>query len=328
MVLSQTDLDNFIIALPTQRVCFASLGSFGSVWHAYIAFIWKFAAWTDSDEEEPIQSCGLPVRAAWLNGWPPAARTCSKVPRWGMEPTGWWPWKIVARSLENWSVCEDLPLPPRTVWCCQGGGTPWRRRWTCKNCRPAAFVSAVGQCAEPQEQPGAARHTRMRHSACTSAAFADNGKWRNPQCKKHADRCGRWVNGSIITTIGTTGVDAAGRLPERQNLWSTVDCRRWDWCPGGGNLEARDSAKIFGELCGSGEMSWLRCARAVSLLRPGDYLVHVAANDNYFISASEYQAKYVELGTWTADVALGVWHDAPPHSSLLPCLQKNLVSVC
>ena len=44
--------------------------------------------------------------------------------------------------------------------------------------------------------------------------------------------------------------------------------------------------------------------KAVSLPRPGDYLVHVAANDNYFISASEYQTKYLELGTWTADVAL------------------------
>ena len=38
-------------------------------------------------------------------------------------------------------------------------------------------------------------------------------------------------------------------FPERQNLWRTVDCRRWDWCPGGGNLEVRDSAKIFDELC-------------------------------------------------------------------------------
>ena len=78
---------------------------------------------------------------------------------------------------------------------------------------PSCIVSAVGQCAELQQQPGAALRTRLRPSACTSAAFADNGKWRNPQCKKHADRCGRWVNGSIITTMGTTGVDAAGGLP-------------------------------------------------------------------------------------------------------------------
>ena len=100
-------------------------------------------------------------------------------------------------------------------------GTPWTRMWemrnscpstrtcrkTCKNCRPAAFVSAVGQCAEPQQQPGAALRTRLRPSACTSAAFADNGKWRNPQCKKHADRCGRWVNGSI-TNLQLAGYPA------------------------------------------------------------------------------------------------------------------------
>ena len=72
---------------------------------------------------------------------------------------------------------------------------------------PSCIVSAVGQCAELQQQPGAALRTRLRPSACTSAAFADNGKWRNPQCKKHADRCGRWVNGSI-TNLQLAGYPA------------------------------------------------------------------------------------------------------------------------
>ena len=83
---------------------------------------------------------------------------------------------------------------------------------------PSCICECSRSVCRASRTASAARHTRMRHSACTSAAFADNGKWRNPQCKKHADGCGRWVNGSIITTIGTTGVDAAGRLPERQNL--------------------------------------------------------------------------------------------------------------
>ena len=66
--------------------------------------------------------------------------------------------------------------------------------------------------------------------------------------------------------------------------------------------------------------------KAVSLPRPGDYLVHVAANDNYFISASEYQTKYLELGTWTADVALrsGVMH---PHTHPFCHFAKSILSV-
>ena len=47
----------------------------------------------------------------------------------------------------------------------------------------------------------------------------------------------------------------------------------------------------------------LGCAEAVWWLRPGDYLIHKAPEDNYFIKATEYQANYRELGTWKADLA-------------------------
>ena len=47
----------------------------------------------------------------------------------------------------------------------------------------------------------------------------------------------------------------------------------------------------------------LDCAEAVWWLRPGDYLIHKAPEDNYFIKATEYQANYREFGTWKADLA-------------------------
>ena len=50
--------------------------------------------------------------------------------------------------------------------------------------------------------------------------------------------------------------------------------------------------------------------------RLGDYLVHNSRGDNYFICASEYQTNYLEIGTWTADVAFGICCDVAAFSTL------------
>ena len=154
------------------------------------------------------------------------------------------------------------------------------------SCITVASPSVAGCCSawtEAKVQTTASRpdilNVQARRGQCPTSC--------SPQCNACVDRCGP---GHSLTSQVLMRADD---LPV-QGLWSALD-GGGHGAPFPGEMGAWDSTKMSCGLQG--------CAEAVWWLRPGDYLIHKAPEDNYFIKATEYQANYRELGTWKADLA-------------------------
>ena len=158
------------------------------------------------------------------------------------------------------------------------------------HCCPAALLSPAPRLlavAVPERKP---RCRQLRPGLTFSMYRRAAGSARQVVQSSMQCLCGQMWAGPFIDI---TGFDEGGRPPV-QGLWSALD-GGGHGAPFPGEMGAWDSTKMS---CGL-----LDCAEAVWWLRPGDYLIHKAPEDNYFIKATEYQANYRELGTWKADLA-------------------------